>query len=229
VKALSLFSGIGGIDLACEWAGIETVAFCEREPFPQKVLKKHWPDVPINGDVFTMNRRWLEDNGIDTGTIGLIHAGYPCQGESHAGDRKGEEDERWLWPETARTLEEITPDWFVGENVSGHITMGLDTVLTDLGRLRYTAQTFHIPALAVDADHERYRVFVVAYSDKKSGLQAHQAARAIREKWGHGKMLVGVVGDRFPDLIGQYLDPRFQESLMGFPTGWTDVTHSETQ
>jgi DNA (cytosine-5)-methyltransferase 1 len=181
VKALSLFSGIGGIDLACEWAGIETVAFCEREPFCQKVLRKHWPHVPIYDDVCMLTKERLDADGI--GTIDLIHGGYPCQPFSHAGKRRGAEDDRHLWPEVARLLDEIEPDWFVGENVSGHITMGLDTVLTDLGRLGYTAQSFHIPALAVDADHERYRVFIVAYADRKSGLQTHKAARAIGEKW----------------------------------------------
>jgi site-specific DNA-cytosine methylase len=76
------------------------------------------------------------------------------------------------------------PDWFVGENVSGHITLGLDKVLDDLGRLGYTAQPFHIPALAVDGDHERYRIFIVAYADRKSGLQTRKTVRSIREEWG---------------------------------------------
>ncbi|MCY9764829.1 DNA cytosine methyltransferase, partial [Paenibacillus alvei] len=115
--------------------------------------------------------------------IDVVSAGYPCQGESYAGQRKGEMDDRWLWPETARILDELSPTWFIGENVSGHITLGLDTVLTDLGNLDYTARAFHIPALAVDGDHERYRVFIAAYSNKKSGLQANQAISAIGEKW----------------------------------------------
>jgi DNA (cytosine-5)-methyltransferase 1 len=181
LKALSLFSGIGGIDLACEWAGIETVAFCEREPFPQKVLRKHWPNVPIYDDVCTLTKERLDADGI--GTIYIIHGGYPCQGESNAGQRRGADDDRWLWPETARLLEEISPDWFVGENVNGHVTVGLDTVLDDLGHIGYTAQPFFIPALAVDGDHERYRVFIVAYTDKESGLQTHKKISAIRKEW----------------------------------------------
>ncbi|MDN4069961.1 DNA cytosine methyltransferase [Paenibacillus vini] len=185
MRKLSLFSGIGGIDLAAHWAGMETVAFCEREPFPQKVLRKHWPNVPIYDDVCTLTADRLKEDGIigPGRAIGIISAGYPCQGESYAGERKGAADDRWLWPETARLLEEIQPTWFVGENVSGHITMGLDTVLTDLDYINYTARAFHIPALAVDGDHERYRIFVVAHSNKVTGLQADQTISTIREKW----------------------------------------------
>lgn len=186
MRKLSLFSGIGGIDLAAHWAGMETVAFCEREPFPQKVLKKHWPNVPIYDDVCTLTSEQLKEDGIigPGRTIDLISGGYPCQPFSYSGLREGEKDDRHLWPEVARLLDEISPTWFVGENVSGHITMGLDTVLDDLGRLGYTAQSFHIPALSVDGDHERYRIFIVAYSDSKSGLQTRSKARALREEWG---------------------------------------------
>ncbi|OMD04714.1 DNA cytosine methyltransferase [Paenibacillus sp. FSL R5-0636] len=183
MKKLSLFSGIGGIDLAAEWAGMQTVAFCERELFPQEVLRKHWPDKPIYDDVCTLTKARLEADGINTRTIRALSAGYPCQGESYAGDREGAFDYRWLWPETARILDEIQPPWFIGENVSGHITMGLDTVLTDLGHLNYTARPFHIPAIAIDGDHERYRVFVVAHSNEESGLQARQKISAIGEEW----------------------------------------------
>ncbi|MEV2286097.1 DNA cytosine methyltransferase [Paenibacillus larvae] len=185
MKKLSLFSGIGGIDLAAKWAGIETVAFCEKEHFPQKVLRRHWPNTPIYDDVCTLTREVLERDGIiGTGrTIDLISAGYPCQGESYAGKRKGQADDRWLWPEVARILDELSPSWFLGENVSGHITMGLDQVFTNLETLNYTARAFHIPALAVDGDHERYRVFVVAYSNKESGPQKNKAISSVREKW----------------------------------------------
>ncbi|WP_052752975.1 YopX family protein [Paenibacillus larvae] len=94
MRKLSLFSGIGGIDLAAKWAGIETVAFCEKEPFPQKVLRKHWPNTPIYDDVCTLTREVLERDGIITRnrTIDLISAGYPCQPFSNAGKRKGKED-----------------------------------------------------------------------------------------------------------------------------------------
>lgn len=174
MKALSLFSGIGGIDLACEWAGIETVAFCEREPFPQKVLKKHWPDVPIYDDVCTLTKERLDADGI--GTIDIIHGGYPCQPFSLAGDRKGAEDDRHLWPEVLRLIETIKPRWFVGENVAGHITLGLDDVLIDLGNLGYTVQPFVIPACAVNAPHRRDRVFIVAHSGSERRQQESRSS-----------------------------------------------------
>lgn len=163
MNALSLFSGIGGIDLAGEWAGIKTVAMCEREPFCQKVLQKNFPRIPIYDDVCTLTKERLEANGI--GTIDLIHGGYPCQPFSTAGNRKGESDDRYLWPEVKRLLQEIRPRWFVGENVAGHITLGLDDVLSDLEEIDYTAQVFVIPACAINAKHQRKRVFIVAYSD----------------------------------------------------------------
>lgn len=185
MRKLSLFSGIGGIDLAAHWAGMETVAFCEREQFPQKVLRKNFPSAPIYDDVYTLTKERLERDGIigPDRAIDIISAGYPCQGESYAGQRAGAFDDRWLWPETVRILDELKPTWFIGENVSGHITMGLDTVLTDLESLNYTARPFHIPAIAVDGDHERYRIFIVAYANEKSGLQTDQAISAIGKKW----------------------------------------------
>lgn len=125
MKKLSLFSGIGGIDLAAEWAGMETVAFCEREPFPQKVLRKHWPNVPIYDDVCTLSREVLERDGIISAsrTIDVVSAGFPCQPFSVAGKRDGTEDERYLCPEVVRVLQEIKPTWFIGENVPGIISM----------------------------------------------------------------------------------------------------------
>ena len=167
VNHLSLFSGIGGIDLAAHWAGMQTVAFCEREPFPQKVLKKHWPDVPIYDDVCTLTAERLKEDGIigPGRTIDIISGGYPCQPYSLAGERKGSDDDRALWPEVKRLLEDIRPRWFVGENVAGHITMGLDDVLSDLDDIGYTSQPIVIPATAVGALHRRDRVFVLSHSN----------------------------------------------------------------
>lgn len=169
MNKLSLFSGIAGIDLAAKWAGMKTRAFCESEPFPQKVLRKHWPDIPIYEDVRSLTRARLEEDGIITANraIDIISAGYPCQPESLAGKRRGKDDDRWLWPQVARLLQELRPRWFVGENVAGHATMGLDKVLTDLENLSYSWQPFDIPAAAVDADHERRRIFIVAHSNSE--------------------------------------------------------------
>lgn len=171
----SLFSGIGGIDLAAHWVGMQTIVFCEREPFPQSVLRKHWPDVPIINDVHDFTREELERDGVigPDRAIDIISAGYPCQPFSFAGKRGGEKDDRHLWPEVKRVLSEIRPRWFVGENVVGHITLGLSTVIADLEALGYDFPringrpvVFRIPASAVGASHQRNRVFIVAYTDR---------------------------------------------------------------
>jgi len=164
MKAIELFAGIGGISLAMEWAGIKTIAFCEREPFCQKVLKKHWPDVPVFDDVRTLNRKVLEETGViePHGTVDIISGGFPCQPYSIAGERRGEEDDRALWKEMFRIIQEIRPRWVVGENVANFANMGLDNALSDLESIGYTAGAIILPALAVKAPHRRDRVFIVA-------------------------------------------------------------------
>jgi DNA (cytosine-5)-methyltransferase 1 len=167
MKILDLFSGIGGFSLGLEAAGFETAAFCEYDKEAQKVLRKNWPDVPIFSDVRTLTKQELHDNGIQD--IGLICGGYPCQPFSLAGERRGAEDDRHLWPEMFRLIQELRPTWVIGENVAGHINMGLDEVLTDLENENYTARTFVIPACAVDAHHRRDRVWTVAHTISGSG------------------------------------------------------------
>lgn len=157
MKVLDLFSGIGGFSLGLERAGMETVAFCEIEEYPRQVLKKHWPNVPIFEDVRKLK-------GEDVGTIDVICGGYPCQPFSTAGKRRGTEDDRHLWPEVYRLLQETRARWFIGENVAGHISMGLDEVLSDLESENYTAQPFVIPACALNAWHRRDRVWIIAHS-----------------------------------------------------------------
>ena len=157
LRLLDLFSGIGGFSLGLErTGGFETVAFCEIEPFPRKVLAKHWPNVPCFKDVRKLTRQDID------GPIDVICGGYPCQPFSTAGQRLGKEDDRHLWPEVNRLLDEFRPTWFIGENVAGHISMGLDDVLSDLEDKGYAARTFVIPACAVDAKHRRDRVWIVA-------------------------------------------------------------------
>ena len=158
MRHLSLFSGIGGIDLAAEWAGFTTVAFCEKDEYCQKVLKKHWPDVPIIEDVHDVNRDTI------SGSIELISGGFPCQPFSHAGKRRGTADDRHLWPEMLRIIQEFKPTWVLGENVAGFKDLGLDIALSDLESIGYAVQTFDIPACAVDAPHRRDRVWIVANS-----------------------------------------------------------------
>ncbi len=159
LRVLDLFSGIGGFSLGLErTGGFETAAFCEYAEFPRKVLAKHWPDVPCFPDV-----RELKGSDID-GPIDVICGGYPCQPFSTAGQRRGKEDDRHLWPEFCRLVDELRPAWVIGENVAGHISMGLDDVLSDLERQDYAARTFVIPACATDAPHRRDRVWTVAHA-----------------------------------------------------------------
>ena len=174
MKVLDLFSGIGGFSLGLEWAGFETAAFCEFDQEAQKVLRKNWPEVPIFSDVRTLTKQELQDNGIYD--IRLICGGYPCQPFSLAGERRGAEDDRHLWPEMFRLIQELRPDWVIGENVAGHINMGLDEVLADLEAEGYTARPFVIPACAVDAHHRRDRVWIVAHanSDSESNGSKHE-------------------------------------------------------
>ena len=162
MKALSLFSGIGGLDLGAERAGIETVGFCEFAEFPRKVLKKHWPSVPIFPDVKTLDVKLLKSEGIDVESIELIHGGFPCQPYSNAGKLRGKEDDRDLWPEMFRIIKEIKPNWVVGENVANFVNMELDRTLLDLESEGYETTTFVLPACGVDAKHQRYRTFILA-------------------------------------------------------------------
>ncbi|WP_127483955.1 DNA cytosine methyltransferase [Paenibacillus ehimensis] len=214
MKALSLFSGIGGIDLACEWAGIETVAFCEREPFCQRVLRKHWPNVPIYDDVCTLTKERLDADGI--GTIDIVLSGDPCQPYSHSGERQGEEDDRFLWPEVDRLLETIRPRWVLRENVTGNITLGLDGVLTDLERHGYTWQSFVIPAAAVGAFHRRDRVFVVAHSGS-FGMERCRTKQIL----GKSSLQIGQISKSFQENEGRFntFESRLCRSLHGLPNG----------
>ena len=161
MRVLDLFSGIGGFSLGLESVGMETVAFCEMDKFCQKVLKKHWPDVPIHSDIKEL------DGHEYRGTVELVCGGFPCQPYSVAGEQRGSLDDRHLWPEMLRVISEVQPTWVIGENVSGIINMELDNVLSDLETQGYKSQCFVLPACAVDAKHRRDRVFLISHSDRQ--------------------------------------------------------------
>jgi len=160
LKVLDLFSGIGGFSLGLErTGGFKTIAFCEIEKFPRKVLKKHWQDVPIFEDVRTLHAEDIKE------TVDVVCGGYPCQPFSQIGKRKGKKDKRHLWPEMLRLIQENKPSWVVCENVIGHISMGLDTVFSNLENEDYTCWPFVIPACAVNAPTRRDRVWIIANND----------------------------------------------------------------
>ena len=163
LKMLDLFSGIGGFSYAAEKlvGGYETVAFCEYDEHAQKVLRKHWPRTEIIGDI----RELANDAERFRGSVDIVCGGFPCQPFSLAGVRRGDQDDRHLWPEMLRVIEAVRPRWIIGENVAGHITMGLDTVLSDLEAAGYASRCYVIPAVAADAPHRRDRCWIVGYSN----------------------------------------------------------------
>ena len=205
----SLFSGIGGIDLASEWAGFETVGQCEFADYPTKVLEKHWPNVPRWRDIRDVTAESVRARGITDITV--LSGGFPCQPFSVAGKQRGKEDDRYLWPEMLRVISELKPTWVIGENVAGFTSMVqftkdlkvdeegnaigevgdslnrngrfvADEVLESLEEIGYEVQVFNIPACGVQALHERKRIFIVAHSkvEYPSGLPIGEIAPFTR-------------------------------------------------
>ena len=284
---LSLFSGIGGLDIAAEMAGIRTVGQCEWADFQTKILEKHWPDVPRWRDIRTLTAEsFYERTGLRT--VDIISGGFPCQPFSLAGKREGKDDDRYLWPEMLRVIREIRPALVIGENVPGIVNLALDTVLSDLENEGYAAQPFIVPACGVDAPHRRDRVCIVAYAgpwscdrrlwsnehhetdavereDNRRGIQELCSGERRQDESGTAGMVDGLSesihetasdseiqriqgceGQQIP-LGGYYrhqlmelleatprgsigrTNPAWIEWLMGYPIGWTELSHLETQ
>lgn len=178
MRHLDLFSGIGGFALAVDavWPGAEHI-FCDNDPFCQAILKKHWPQSKIYGDIRSLT------NTTDAGSkemrqrredeIFLLTGGFPCQPFSHAGKRKGTNDDRHLWPEMRRVIQEFSPRFVVAENVRGLLSidggMVFEQVCLDLEAIGYEVQPFVIPACAVNAPHRRDRIWFVARNTKHDG------------------------------------------------------------
>ena len=183
---LSLFSGIGGLDLAAESAGLQTVGQCEWADYPTKILEKHWPDVPKWRDIRTLTGdSFYEKTGLRT--VDVISGGFPCQPFSQAGKRRGKEDDRYLWPEMLRVVREIGPTWVIGENVPGIVNLALDTVLSDLENEGYEGQPFIIPACGVDAPHKRDRVCILAHAiDGGCAMRRHRELQDFGTNGGEG-------------------------------------------
>ena len=166
---LSLFAGIGGIDLGLERAGHKCIGQIEIDPYCQKVLARHWPNVPRHDDIRTFH-------GSEFGPFDLLTGGYTCQPFSHAGKRAGEPDPRHLWPEVHRIIRNVRPRYALLENVPGHLSLGFGRVLGDLAESGYDAEWDCIPASAVGAPHRRDRLWIVAHP-------ARNERNGIRRSW----------------------------------------------
>lgn len=178
---LSLFSGIGGLDLAAEWAGFTTLGQCEFADYPTKVLEKHWPDVPRWRDIRVLTKEsFYERTGLRT--VDIISGGFPCQPFSVAGKQKGKEDDRYLWPEMLRVIRELTPRWVIGENVPGILRIAGRTVCEDLEREGYAVTAFNFEAAAVGAPHRRERVFFVGWNSASCERKPQCTFREIPEQ-----------------------------------------------
>ena len=166
MKHGSLFSGIGGFDLASEWMGWENIFHCEWNEFGKKVLKYYWPEAISYHDITKT------DFTIHRGTIDVLTGGFPCQPYSSAGKRLGKEDDRHLWPEMLRAVREIQPRYIVGENVRGLTNwnggMVFDEVQSDLEAEGYEVLPFLLPACAVNAPHRRDRIWFIAYNNSST-------------------------------------------------------------
>jgi DNA (cytosine-5)-methyltransferase 1 len=197
MKHLGLFEGIGGFSLAARWMGWETVAWVEIDKFCQQVLKKNFPEAKGYGDIKEF------DGTKYAGHIDILTGGFPCQPFSTAGNRKGTEDDRYLWPEMLRVISEVQPRWVVGENVSGFATMDIDTqvhevedqessfvwfkkvaqeVVDGLNSIGYDVPRtnkgepifFSFPACGVDAPHQRDRIWIIAYPKSDNDRRAER-------------------------------------------------------
>jgi len=183
LKVLDLFSGIGGFSLGLESTGhFETIAFCEKDQFCQKVLNKHWSNVPIIDDVRSINGKEIKAD--------VITGGVPCQPISIAGKQKGEEDDRFLFPEMLRIVKEIRPRWTIIENVQNLINIANGTILKDIvERLEaenFEVQCFSISASSQGALHKRERIWVVANPNNRLSIGENQEIQTRRNTINNG-------------------------------------------
>lgn len=182
----SLFSGIGGFDLAARWAGWDNLFNCEIDLFCRTVLKYHFPDAEQYGDIKTTDFAVWRDR------IDVLSGGFPCQPFSQAGKRKGTKDDRYLWPQMLGVIRSVRPRWVVGENVLGIVnwSKGLvfEQVCSDLEAEGYEVQPFVIPACGVNAPHRRYRTWFVAH-------RSDARLEGVRRKWQNTVLSGGITSD----------------------------------
>lgn len=232
-KHASLFSGIGGFDLAAEWMGWENVFHCEWNEFGQKILKHYWPNATSYGDITKT------DFTIHRGTVDILTGGFPCQPYSVAGKRLGKEDERHLWPEMLRAIGEIQPRWVVGENVRGLVNWNgglvFHEVQSDLENAGFEVFPFLLPASSKGADHERYRIWFVAHANRKFGTQRiFERNNGIEikreweeEKWSTNRKFFEVASVFSPILKERMVTPKSATGYDGFPTGLDGIAIQE--
>ena len=165
----SLFSGIGGLDLGLERAGMEVIWQSEIDPYASKVLTKHWPKVPNYGDIKAINWR-------DVVRPDVICGGYPCQPFSLAGRRAGEDDPRHLWPWVLNAISELRPKYAILENVRGHLSMGGTSVIADLATVGYDAEWHLVSAASVGAPHRRDRIVIIAHPNNSGSGTSERSA-----------------------------------------------------
>jgi DNA (cytosine-5)-methyltransferase 1 len=164
LNVLSLFAGIGGLDLGLERAGMTAVGQVEKDPFCRKVLAHHWPEVPRHDDVNTAIAWW---RSRPRPRVDVVAGGFPCQPVSDAGLKLAQEDPRWLWPAMADVIDILRPIWVIGENVPGLRTRGLTLVHADLRRLGYRVRSGYISACEMGAPHPRRRLFILAHTESQ--------------------------------------------------------------
>jgi DNA (cytosine-5)-methyltransferase 1 len=227
----SLFSGIGGLDLGLERAGMECAWQVEIDEWCRAVLARHWPDVPRWDDAKTFppdpigyglerqQQGWAEARpalGVD-----LICGGFPCQPVSLAGKRRGQDDERWLWPEFARIVRLLRPRYVLVENVPGLLARGMGDVLGDLAASGYDCEWDCIPAAAVGAPHLRYRVFIVAHRRSERRQQdtaSSQGDESSNGRWPEGDYIFGGQGPRYGTSAQWTTEPNVGRVAHGVPS-----------
>jgi hypothetical protein len=246
----SLFSGIGGFDLAAEWAGWNNIFHCEWNPFGQRVLKHHFPKSISYNDITKT------DFTIHKGAIDILSGGFPCQPYSMAGLRKGKEDERHLWPEMLRAIREIQPSWVVGENVSGLINWGggwysMRCKLTwKLKGTKYSRFYFQLAASTLRTEETEFGLLLTPTTREE--IVDLEKFKQRMEKYPNGTTMPNLAtqvmtllptpqameGGKITGLENQdsltkrarqmsgkisQLNPRFVGEMMGFPKSWTEL------
>jgi|TARA_R110002126_G_scaffold5443_6_gene28682 DNA (cytosine-5)-methyltransferase 1 len=181
LQTVDLFSGIGGFSRGLEATGFfKTTRFVENDPYCQAVLRYHWPDIPVLGDIKSARRPDFPER------TDLVCGGFPCQPFSQAGKQQAQDDPRHLWPEMFRIIRELRPTWVCGENVTGLVRLGLDEVLTDLEGEGYATRTFNIPACATGAPHLRQRLWIIAHANSESEPDGAFDGNARQRQLGFG-------------------------------------------